>query len=931
MADQLRFDGRVAVVTGAGNGLGRVYALYYGSRGASVVVNDIGSVDPTNPNSKKAADVVVEQIVSAGGKAVANYDSVENGERVIETAMRAFGRVDILINNAGILRDKTFVKMTDKEWDQIVAVHLTGAYYITRAAWPIFRKQGYGRIIMTTSPAGIYGNFGQVNYSAAKHALIGFSNTLAQEGAKYNITSNAIAPLAASGLTASTFSKEMSAQLDPKFVLPVVAYLTHESTKDTGMLVEEAGGFVSAVRWELSQGAVFKSDSTLTPAAVKARYNEITQFNTGATYPTPRNGVNYLKFMEDSNKIASNPQGEELRYDGQVIIVTGAGAGLGRTYALMFARYGGKVVVNDVGSAKDGSRSADKVVAEIKSAGGQAVADYNSVENGEAVVGTALKAFGRVDILINNAGILRDKSFINMTHKQWEDVYKVHLYGSYKMTKAVWPLFIQQKSGAVINTSSSVGIYGNFGQANYSSCKAAMIGFTFSLALEGAKHNIRVNCIAPNAGTAMTATVMPPEIVEMLKPEYVAPFVGYLVHNSNKDSGKLFQVGSCWMGQVRRQCTGGHMFTPDDTFTPEAVRDMWPTITNFDDGRAHFVGSVPARTKEILTTILKKKFGPNFKLPAQNVKAPKQVSVDVEAARADVGETKEFKYTERDVMLYAVGIGASRHDLNIVYENSPDFQVFPTYPVIPAFFVKSTFQKHLPKFHPMMLLHGEQFVQIHKPLPTSGTLLCTPELVDIADKGSGAAVVSRLVMKDTSGNLIAEAESTAFIRGIGGFSKAPGFKKPSPPKRNPVATAVVAAPKRTPDAVVAQQIGPNQAAIYRLSGDYNPLHIDPEMAAMGKFDQPILHGLCSMGHAARHVVNTMAQKDGRKLKAIKVRFSSPVFPGETIETSMWIDSANPKVVLFNARVIERNVQVIANGIAEFSEPAKVSASQNSKL
>ena len=230
MAEQLRFDGQVVVVTGAGGGLGKVYALFFASRGASVVVNDLGgsfkgegndtkvssgtSIHPSrlwhSPfpgdhttlaarvltyHAPKAADVVVNEIKKAGGKAVANYDSVENGERIIETAIKAFGRIDILLNNAGILRDVSFKNMTDQDWDLINKVHVKGAYKCTHAAWPHFRKQKFGRVINTASAAGLFGNFGQTNYSAAKLAMVGFTETLAKEGAKYNIICNVIAPI----------------------------------------------------------------------------------------------------------------------------------------------------------------------------------------------------------------------------------------------------------------------------------------------------------------------------------------------------------------------------------------------------------------------------------------------------------------------------------------------------------------------------------------------------------------------------------------------------------------------------------------------------------------------------------------------------------------------------------------------------------------
>ena len=196
MNNELRFDGRVAIITGAGGGLGRAYALLFAARGASVVVNDLGGGMHGEGAGTSAADRVVDEIIAAGGQAVANYDSVEDGERIVQTALDAFGRVDILVNNDGILRDASFHKMTEADWEKIYRVHLYGGFKVTHAIWPYLRDQGYGRVIMTSSAAGLYGNFGQANYGSAKLGLLGLANSLAVEGEKRNVLVNTIAPLA---------------------------------------------------------------------------------------------------------------------------------------------------------------------------------------------------------------------------------------------------------------------------------------------------------------------------------------------------------------------------------------------------------------------------------------------------------------------------------------------------------------------------------------------------------------------------------------------------------------------------------------------------------------------------------------------------------------------------------------------------------------
>ncbi len=243
----IRFDGRVAVVTGAGAGLGRAYALELAARGAKVVVNDLGGPrDGSGAGSAGPADRVVEEIRAAGGEALANYDSVsgpEGGEALIRQAVEAFGRVDIVINNAGILRDKSLLNMAPEEWEKVLAVHLNGAYGVTRPAFRQMREQKYGRIILTTSAAGLFGNFGQANYSAAKLALLGMMNTLKLEGEKYDIKVNTVAPVAATRLTEDILPPDLFERLKPEFVSPLVLYLSSEQCRETGQVFNAGLGF----------------------------------------------------------------------------------------------------------------------------------------------------------------------------------------------------------------------------------------------------------------------------------------------------------------------------------------------------------------------------------------------------------------------------------------------------------------------------------------------------------------------------------------------------------------------------------------------------------------------------------------------------------------------------------------------------------------
>ena len=275
----IRFDDRTVIITGAGNGLGKTYALEFGRRGANVVVNDLGGSAFGDGSDKAAADVVVDEIKAVGGNAVANYDSVTDGDQIVATALETFGKVDVVINNAGILRDKTFHKMEESDWNLIYEVHVLGAFKVTQAAWPHMRDQNYGRIVFTTSAAGIYGNFGQTNYSMAKLGQLGMSQTLALEGISKNILVNTIAPIAGSRLTETVMPQDLVDALQPEYVMPLVIKLCDEESQETGGLFEVGAGWIGKLRWERSKGHGFNLSEGFSAEDVSEKWNSITDFN----------------------------------------------------------------------------------------------------------------------------------------------------------------------------------------------------------------------------------------------------------------------------------------------------------------------------------------------------------------------------------------------------------------------------------------------------------------------------------------------------------------------------------------------------------------------------------------------------------------------------------------------------------------------------
>eukprot|EP00931_Biecheleriopsis_adriatica_P049519 TRINITY_DN28649_c0_g1_i1.p1 TRINITY_DN28649_c0_g1~~TRINITY_DN28649_c0_g1_i1.p1 ORF type:complete len:1321 (-),score=307.28 TRINITY_DN28649_c0_g1_i1:44-4006(-) len=282
-AQPIDFGGRVAIVTGAGNGLGREYALLLARKGAKVVVNDLGTGLKGQGASASLADATVDIIRQEGGEAVANYDSVTDGEKIVQTALQTFGRIDIIVNNAGILRDVSFRKMQDADWDQVYQVHLKGAFSVTHAAWPHMEKNQFGRIVNITSSSGLYGSFGQANYSAMKMGIVGFTFTLALEGKKRNILTNTIAPLAASRMMETVRSKDELDKLPLQTVPNLVAYLCHDTCDCTGGIFELGGYWISKLGWRRSKGARFPAG--FTPEDVASRFLQISDFSEGAEYP----------------------------------------------------------------------------------------------------------------------------------------------------------------------------------------------------------------------------------------------------------------------------------------------------------------------------------------------------------------------------------------------------------------------------------------------------------------------------------------------------------------------------------------------------------------------------------------------------------------------------------------------------------------------
>ncbi|NXJ10324.1 DHB4 enzyme, partial [Odontophorus gujanensis] len=579
--------------------------------------------------------------------------------------------------------------------------------------------------------------------------------------------------------------------------------------------------------------------------------------------------------------------------------------GLGRAYALAFAKRGASVVVNDLGGDFKGfgksSSAADKVVSEIRANGGKAVPNYDSVEDGEKLVKSALEAFGRIGTVI----ILRDRSFVRISDEDWDIIHRIHLRGSFLVTRAAWNHMKNQKFGRIIMTSSAAGIYGNFGQANYSAAKLGLLGLSNTIAIEGRKYNIHCNTIAPTAGSRLTQTVMPQDLIDAFKPEYVAPLVLWLCHETCMENGSLFEVGAGWIGKLRwERSLGAIVRGKDQPMTPEAVRDKWEKVCDFNNA------SKPRTIQESITVLndalSQIESQGSISMNSTNSRSVVSSAVDTTSFVGRELTTKVYKYTHLEPILYALGVGMSTKDpdhLKFLFEGSDEFCCLPTFGVIPA---QTSMFEGIPSVPGLnMDLTKRSSISIFLLLLFLflRELTSVSTIADLIDKGSGAVLlidVNTYCGKD----LVCYNQFSLFFVGAGGF----GGKRTSGK-----AKVTVNPPKRPPDAVLSDITTSDQAALYRLSGDWNPLHVDPSFAALGGFQKPILHGLCTFGFAARNVLKQFANNDVTRFKAIKVRFAKPVFPGQTLQTEMWREGNR---IHFQTKVKETGDIAITGGYVD---------------
>uniref|UniRef100_A0A1B0CC42 Peroxisomal multifunctional enzyme type 2 n=1 Tax=Lutzomyia longipalpis TaxID=7200 RepID=A0A1B0CC42_LUTLO len=840
-------------------GLQKEYALLFASRGAKVVVNDLGGDPNGKGKSQKAADVVVDEIRALGGIAVPDYNSVTEGEKIVQTAMENFGRIDVVVNNAGILRDKSFPRISETDWDLIHDVHLKGSFKTTQAAWPIFKKQNFGRIIMTSSNSGVYGNFGQANYSAAKLGLVGLANTLAIEGAKYNIHCNVIVPTAASRMTQGIIPEPLFQELKPKLIAPVVAYLCHENTEDNGAVVASAAGWAGKVELIAGKGTMLRTSlhHDVTIENVRDAWSKVVDMSEARNMRTiGAASANLMMVLED---LQNNQQ--QSSNDGTVAAANGV-------FTNEF-KFGFKdLILYALGIGASVSEPSDlKYLYESH-------AEFSALPSFFIQPGLMLTMTTGIT---KSAITHKEFDLTNILHgEQYLEVFDFPLEGNLRTEGKVIDVMDKGSGAVVVTACETFDSQGNLVARNQSATFIVGCG-NFG----GKKH--------PS-----------PEVISTLPTPTTSPDCSITLKTS-VDQAAIFRLSG-----------DPNPLHIDPNFSIIAGHKI-PILHGLCTLGAYVDLKSTVKAEKVVSATTS-----TMGLQSDAIFGAIKDRVDGEPAKAkSVNGVFSYKITENGkVVKEWIGASVSEpSDLKYLYESHAEFSALPSFFIQPGLML--TMSTGITKsaithkeFDLTNVLHGEQYLEVFD-FPLEGNLRTEGKVIDVMDKGSGAVVVTACETFDSQGNLVARNQSATFIVGCGNFG---GKKHPSPEVISTLPT-----PTTSPDCSITLKTSVDQAAIFRLSGDPNPLHIDPNFSIIAGHKIPILHGLCTLGFSLRAVLKAYANNDSTLFKAIKVRFVKPVIPGQTLKVDMW---QNGNRIQFKTSVVETGQDVLSGAYVDLKSTVK---------
>lgn len=860
-----QFKDKVVIVTGAGGGIGRSHAMAFAKAGAKVVVNDLGSARDGKGAAHNMADKVVEEIKALGGTAVANYDSVadtKGAENIIKTAIDAFGRIDIVVNNAGILRDKTFLKMTDDMWDIVVAVHLKGTYNITKYVAPLMKEQNYGRIINTTSMSGLLGNFGQTNYSAAKAGIYGFTRSLSMELERYGVTVNNIAPVAKTRMTEDIDAVPDEAK--PEQITPMVMYLaSDEASGINGRTFGVHGQLIFEYYMDQTIGSEKKTADLWTLNEIHDKLSVITD----KTKESAKAGGNLDAVLPKLNDTLKS-LGVRLEKVGAVTSTTApAQTSTGPTLAMMFQKF------------------TDVFVPE-KAAGFEGLIQF--VIDGDEPEALYIKD-GKVTVKAEQGSgaaltITTDKqSMLDMLQGK-ADPTKLFMKGKIKADK----MPIMMKFNTMFNTAA------------------------LPAKLKDLQGPASSSTTASTSSSAAPATT-PDSVAGLIKtlelvfvPEKAGGFDGSIQFLVAGEEPQAIYITDqkVEIKQGKADNPKLTMRTDKQTLTAMFKGELDPT-------KAVMSGKIKADQMSMMM-----KFGNMFDLKA----LPKKLASGGSSTSSSPAQSEGINRAYLGRWFYGTAVhvkpaeikkyAKATNEANDAYykDKVPELLVPPIFPVTLDGSMLGDIMTNEPDLNLdySRLVHGEQEIIYYQPLKPWDLVYPVAQITDIESKPSGETMTVQVTGK-VRGKPVYVMNVKLFVRAKGGSKSG---KKPNEEKD-----------LGKPFFTEKMKVQPDQSKRYaEASGDHNPIHLDPDMAKSVGLPDIILHGLCTMAFASQAIVKNMANNDPRKLKQINVRFSRPVLMNDVLTTRGWLEKMEKqdgkKHITFDM-VNEKGVKVLSNGHATF--------------